>query len=787
MAPAVGQYGQRRRRRQPAPPSFPEGGRHSNRPRSAFHPAGRWHVGRPSRATIAQLSASTACSHCSTSSCSTTQASAWGTTSRAESPRPAPIPMPSSALKAQCRVPLPSSHGQSRSGAPSSARPVQDASGARTSSCTGRAGAGCSIASDRNAMNSHERADIALSPAPSCADADGVAARAGAQRVRRVSPPSFRPRLVVRVAIAALLAVAAIGTQAAVSGEPPALPGLTTVSPARWDATAVRKVMRTFAFGGQASDAQVDLWAAMAPQDAIVQMLTFDEHNLRLSPPDPVLRREAMASRPQTLRALGDYWSSADQSNLMPGRLRRQFTREARYGPMLTWMLAARVRGGNPFRHRVGFWETNFHLAVNHAGSVSNYQVVRYYDDVMAALRRGESYDKVIATAASSAAIAQQYGHRYNRYIDGVCYCNEDFARELHQLGFGVLGTGDRAYHELVSVKNTAKVLTGMRLTSREAPDETQAEIPTYSRVGHIDAPVPILRTMVGGSNMQDDLRELARFEIDYPESSDALPLMIVQGMADDQISPGEAQALRRAWRAMPRKDLLRFLRVYAISTHFHSPQRTRQLSSLDRFMIFANRFTDSNLENYGDVVESWRLHLEEGVIPFEPWHEVFGHQTGPEAAASADLFRKHYARASDAHFAGSKQSMKGHTRYKDWRALMPHATRYEVRATAEWLWQRFIADGLKNFGPLERGHVYALLATGRDLGAVLRPNAANTRVTPEDLASGAGLEWMTRTASRTLALASRSPDARATANDRIGAAVAFIIATPFMLAEEGR
>ncbi|MGE0859313.1 MAG: DUF1800 family protein [Gammaproteobacteria bacterium] len=587
--------------------------------------------------------------------------------------------------------------------------------------------------------------------------------------------------------MAVLLAFAAVNAPAAVSGGPPALPGLTTISPARWDATAVRKVMRTFAFGGHATDAQVDLWAAMAPQDAIVQMLNFDEHNLRLSPPDPALRREAMASRPQTLRSLGDYWSSTDPSNLMPSALRRQFTRDARYGPMLTWMLAARVRGGNPFRHRVGFWETNHHLAVSHTSEVSNYQLVRYYDDVLAALARGDSYDEVIATAASSAAIAQQYGHRYNRYIDGVCYCNEDFARELHQLGFGVLGTGDRTYHERVSIKNTAKLLTGMRLTSREAPDDSQAEVPLFGSVGHINAPVPILRTMIGGANMRDDLRDLARFEIRHPESSDALPLMIVQGMADDQLSQGEAQALRRAWRAMPRKDLLRFLRAYAISTHFHSPQRARQLSSLDRFMIFANRFTDSNLEHYRDVVESWRLHLEEGFVPFEPWHEVFGHQTGAEAAASADLFRKYYARASDARFAGSKQSLSGRTRYKDWRALMPPAARHQVRATAEWLWQRFVADGLKNFGLLERGHVYALLTTGRDLGAELRPRAAGTRVMPKDLKSGAGLQWMKRTAARTLPLASRSPESRAAANDRVGAAVAFIIATPFMLAEEGR
>jgi hypothetical protein len=52
---------------------------------------------------------------------------------------------------------------------------------------------------------------------------------------------------------------------AAVSGEPPTLPGLTVISQSRWNTTAVRKVLRTFAFGGQASDDQINAWADMTP------------------------------------------------------------------------------------------------------------------------------------------------------------------------------------------------------------------------------------------------------------------------------------------------------------------------------------------------------------------------------------------------------------------------------------------------------------------------------------------------------------------------------------------
>lgn len=228
--------------------------------------------------------------------------------------------------------------------------------------------------------------------------------------------PSFRFRLAllswIRIFVALVLLQTLEGALAA--GEPPTLSGLTVVSKTRWTATAVRKVLRTFAFGGHASDRQIEAWAAMQPQAAIVEMLTFKEHNLLLSPPDTQLAREGLHKRRQTLRALGDFWASADAANLVLHDEREQYARSSWHSTMLTWWPAARVRGGNPFRHRIGYWETNFH--------------------------------------------------------------NEDFAREFHQLGFGVLGTGDNDYHERVSIKNTAAALTGMRFASNEAPHEWETE-----------------------------------------------------------------------------------------------------------------------------------------------------------------------------------------------------------------------------------------------------------------------------------------------------------------------
>ncbi len=576
-------------------------------------------------------------------------------------------------------------------------------------------------------------------------------------------------------------------TVAATANDAPTLPGLTVVSKSRWTPTAVRKVLRTFAFGSQASDAQINAWAKMVPQAAIVEMLSFAEHNLKLSPPDKKLAKEALERRPQTLRALGNFWSSRNTANLIPVDNRIDYARASYNGAMLTWSLAARVRGGNPFRHRVGYWETNFHLAVNHDRGVSNYQLVRYYDDVMASLARGDSYDAVITTAALSAAIGQHYGHRNNRFYDGECYCNEDFAREFHQLGFGVLGTGDMLYHERVSIKNTAAALTGISFTSNEAPNEWEAENVVFGTDGHVPTPVSILHHSISGPTAREKIRMLAHFEIDHKESLANLPLMIVQNFADDNISATEAAALRKAWRSMAKKDLLRFLRAYAISTLFHANTRVKQLTSLDRFMIAANRFADTNLEHYNDVPEMWRLYYEEEVIPFAPWHDVFGHQNGVETAASAELFRKNFRRATDASFSESAQDLNGRERLKDWRATMPRGDGYFIGTSAQWLWERFVSDGLKNFGPLERAHLYALLGYGRDLAAVLHPQSADTAVTLGELTQGPGKAWLAKVATSRLPLESKDPDIRQRTNDRIGAAIDFIIATPFMLAEEGR
>ena len=204
--------------------------------------------------------------------------------------------------------------------------------------------------------------------------------------------------------------------------------GLPIVSEDEWDDTAVRKVLHTFAYGGHATDEQIAAWADMQPDQAIVEMLTFEEHNLLLSPVTDS-NYDQLDKRDGTLRGLGEFWSSDDPLNGVPQESREKYQIDKR-GTDLIWVRAATSRGLNPFRQKIGLWETNYHLVANMDATVSSLQIIQYYDDIMAALETGTPYQDVLTIAATSSAIATQYGHFRKRFRNGICFCNEDLSRE---------------------------------------------------------------------------------------------------------------------------------------------------------------------------------------------------------------------------------------------------------------------------------------------------------------------------------------------------------------------
>ncbi|QNM99070.1 hypothetical protein [Chitinimonas koreensis] len=556
---------------------------------------------------------------------------------------------------------------------------------------------------------------------------------------------------------------------------PPA--GMQVVDDAGWDDTAVRKVLQVFAWGGQASDAQITAWAAMAPRAAIVEMISFAPTNPKLSPPGDA---DVLGSGDGSLRALSAYWSGT--ASPLPAKRRGDFGFENWRGPHNLVLQAGHTRGLNPVRYKLGWWETNYHLVANTEAGVAWQQVGTLFDSVTGALGAGRPYREVLAEAASSAAIAKQYGHDRNKIKKGVFYGNEDFAREYHQLFFGVLGTNlaeDTAndYHESISVKNTARLLTDMPLAEWDSVEVR------FGTEYHNVAPLEILHQSISGANAREKIFALAKVDIRHADSQANLPIMIAQGLADDTLANADSATeakkaeLRKVWAQLGDQPdgLLEYLRWYAISKQFHSAGRVKYWTQLDYHLLVANRMSLTQRENLIGLYEptqvnGWRN--SDAYVVFAPSHNVFGHTTGVESSQSADVFRSIYNRAVNEYSwnarQGSYTNQNEASGSKDWGSVAPKnaAGAYEVKAVAEWLWQRFIADGLTHFGDAERQQVYALLATG--------------------LAATAGTDLAAQGAL-TMNLGAADQKQRDTANLRVNMAAAFITATPFAFVQQGR
>ena len=577
---------------------------------------------------------------------------------------------------------------------------------------------------------------------------------------------------------------------------PPAIPPVTAVSlegfdivsDDQWDDTAVRKVLHTFAYGGQASDQQINTWADMPPGQAIVEMLTFEPHNSKLSPVGSG-DYDRLDIKDGSLTGLAAFWASDDEDNGVYEPDRARYDMFGTFGQVeLAWTKAATSRGLNPFRHKIGFWETNYHMATNML-FVPRRVMIRYYDTILSALEAGMPYEKVLAEAAKSAAIAIQYGHRNNVYVDGVCLCNEDFAREYHQLFFGVLGVADPQYHETVSIKNTAAALTDM-VVERDLEFGGFVSEVTFGTEKHVPGPLEILNVSIGGTNAAERIDELARVSIDHPESLDNLPVKIISGLADDNLNDEKISKLRLAWTSMQEKNLLDYLRAYAISTLFHNSSRIKYRTSVDRQLLIANLVTLDNEEGYLDLYNPLFAYENEGVQAFFPTHNVFGGQTGGEASNSTIVFNNNFSRVTRDASRYMQASVSKYNRSweKDWSRVIPqNSSGYVVRDVAEWLWQRFVADGLKNFGTLERAHLYALLGAGVDLGYLLDPENADRTLTADDIETDPVISATVNSLSQQFVLLDSTDSAeRVRANQRIGQAINFIIGSPFLFVDEG-
>jgi hypothetical protein len=607
-----------------------------------------------------------------------------------------------------------------------------------------------------------------------------------------------------------------------IAASPPVVAsGLQTVPTERWGRGAVERVLHLFAYGGRVTEGQIRRWVALGPTAAIEQMLTLDSYNPYLAP-----RHDGINNYTQSLESLRSLFNSQSANNPMNPLRRRDYDTfqqsggeawYSKYAVQHTWLAAAHLRGGNPFRHKVGFWLTN-HLMATSIPYTVIHLIRDHYDTAMRQLASGSPFWQVLAEGAASAAITKEYGHSGATFNNntGIFVGSDDFAREFHKLFFKIGGETDGIeYHEQVTIKNTALLLTGMGIDKELPPpgipviswqllkspidftDHTDAEGNRINnQSSHHQAPLEILHTTIDGINAKEKLYDLASVAALHPESLANLPIEIVGFFGDDNLSSDKIAQIRQTWADLvgQRHDFLLFLRRYAISTAFHNSTTYKYTTAFDQEIIPWNISTADNLEFYlANTASPASINLANNFVePFYPIFRIFGHQTGLVAANDTGLFRRTYntAVASGGPYVLPVycDERQGSTQ-RDWRTIVPadRTGRYVVWRVGRWLWSRLTGDSGANFTKLERAHLAAILARGTDLATVIDPTRPDAVYTAADLEQPALASLITSLETSILSLADGDASARLDANSRVSLAVSFIRATPFAFAVEGR
>lgn len=181
-----------------------------------------------------------------------------------------------------------------------------------------------------------------------------------------------------------------------------------------------------------------------------------------------------------------------------------------------------------------------------------------------------------------------------------------------------------------------------------------------------------------------------------------------------------------------------------------------------------------------------------QGAEVFRPAHFVFGGQTSLDAANNPNIFKEVYNGTVDSPDRIAKtyenyidQYGAPQTWEKDWESLIPadNSGAYRADDVGSWLWQRFVSDNLVNCGPLERAYVNCFLATGKDLGYSVDSENPDVVYSAEELEAEPLKSLLETHADAGIELNSSDPATRRTANRRVGLAISFISATPFMFA----
>ncbi len=598
---------------------------------------------------------------------------------------------------------------------------------------------------------------------------------------------------------------------------------LSTVKSKDWNESYVRRVLATFAYGGLATDAQIDAWGKMKPAQAVAEILTFNSVNSKLSPPEAGDDSSVYCG---SLAEMQAFWSSDNPTNGMKYADRYRYATlntnfELRTDNVQrTWTKLISTRGCNQFLHKMALYITNYHASITvhktRAGLIRD-----YYDRVVESLIDSGDFIDVMTVAATDAALARAYGHQYATYNDNTLVFNgtDDFAREFHQLLFRINGvTEDTAYHEDTTIEHSAWMLTGMNINrdvdsygSVRASDWYMGPIvftdhydaytnarylknTTNHYYGGANSCLEILHTQICGDNAGEKIAALAPIAAAHPESMENVPVTIIDFFADDNLDANKIAEIRGSW-AEAGYDLLAFIREYAASTAFHNSNTFKYHTAFDRNLLIQNHNTLTNEEVFGrEYYDSPYVRMrDQGAEVFEPAHDVFGGQTGFQAANNRYLFKDAYVQNVDKSWflydvidSYTLDGAEGAVVYewiKDWGSVIPVDSNGEhvVADVAVWLWNHFIGDGGKNFDPIARAQVHALLAADRDFGYVVDSGNPEAVYSSDDITNGVASSADQANAAETMDFTSNS------ANIRVGMAVNFITMTPYAFAMEGK
>ena len=426
--------------------------------------------------------------------------------------------------------------------------------------------------------------------------------------------------------------------------------------------------------------------------------------------------------------------------------------------------------------------------------------------------------------AALSAPVATQYNHKKNQCDGSIFSGNEDFAREYHQLYFGILGVGiDRSglankdsiptgnaesfnSHEQITIPQTARALSDIQVV--QLGNDSFSDLATYGTTKHCSGNLTVYAQNNAGATADARIKSLAKISINHPESKNTLPLIIISGLADENLDASnpligttadintKIANIQALWSSMPTKNLIEFIRKYAISTMFLNPTRVKYVSTVDRTLTNANTTVLSNAElTYGIVRYDWEI-TSENINPFRPDHDVFGGQTGLEASNTDDVFRNANNSAVSGQFGQTGfWSSNNYVRVKDYRTFLPKSADISAEDIAKFLWRRILGDATYSYyGSLERAHLVSILSSGRDLNYMLCGNvdvtacATKDNVTAESaITTGSALATINNAAGTTLFRTGASTTDLNNDNDRIGAAIDFILATPYNFIQVGK